>query len=49
MNNKLGDLWILNHPDLRKNAKIQSFVRFMTEYVHAKKELIEGRAANVQP
>ncbi len=37
------DLWILSHPDLRKNAKIQTFVRFMTEFVHSKKELIEGK------
>jgi DNA-binding transcriptional LysR family regulator len=37
------DLWILSHPDLRKNAKIQSFVRFMTEYVQGKKDLLEGR------
>lgn len=38
------DLWILSHPDLRKNAKIQTFVRFMTEYVQEKKDLLEGRA-----
>jgi len=37
------DLWILSHPDLRKNAKIQTFVRFMTEFVHGKKDLLEGR------
>jgi len=37
------DLWILSHPDLRKNAKIQTFVRFMTEYVQQKKNLLEGR------
>ena len=38
------DLWIFSHPDLRKNAKIQTFVRFMTEYVQEKKDLFEGRA-----
>lgn len=38
------DLWILSHPDMRKNKKIQTFVRFMTEYVTEQKELIEGRA-----
>ena len=37
------DLWVLSHPDLRKNAKIQTFVRFMTEFVHGKKGLLEGR------
>jgi DNA-binding transcriptional LysR family regulator len=38
------DLWILSHPDLRQNAKIQTFVRFMTKYVQEKKDLLEGRA-----
>jgi len=37
------DLWVLSHPDLRKNAKIQTFVRFMTEFVHDKQGLLEGR------
>ena len=36
------DLWVLSHPDLKKNAKIQVFVRFMTEFVVRKKALIEG-------
>lgn len=36
------DLWILSHPDLRKNAKIQAFVRFMTDYSLRKRPLIEG-------
>lgn len=36
------DMWILSHPDLRKNAKIQTFVRFITEKVFARKTLIEG-------
>ncbi len=36
------DLWVLSHPDLRKNLKIQTFVRFMTKKVFAKKKLIEG-------
>ncbi len=38
------DLWVLSHPDLRKNAKVQLFVRHMTEYVLSRKELIEGQA-----
>ena len=37
------DLWILSHPDLRKNAKIQAFVRFMTDFIVNKKPLIEGQ------
>lgn len=37
------DMWVLSHPDLRKNARIQTFVRFMTEFVHGKKDLLEGR------
>jgi len=37
------DLWILSHPDMRKNSKIQTFVRFMTDYLATKKDLIEGR------
>jgi len=36
------DFWILSHPDLRKNAKVQTFVRFMTERILAKRALIEG-------
>lgn len=36
------ELWILSHPDLRKNAKIQAFVRFMTDFVFNKRALIEG-------
>jgi len=37
------DLWILSHPDMRKNSKIQTFVRFMTEYLASQKDLIEGK------
>jgi DNA-binding transcriptional LysR family regulator len=36
------DLWILSHPDMRQNRKIQSFVRFMVEHIKQKKPLIEG-------
>lgn len=36
------DLWILSHPDMRQNKKIQTFVRFMTEFVSNQKALIEG-------
>lgn len=38
-----NQLWVLSHPDLRKNAKIQTFVRFMTDFVINKKPLIEGQ------
>ena len=36
------DLWILYHPDLRNNAKIQTFVREITAFVYSRKALIEG-------
>ncbi len=36
------DLWILSHPDMRKNPKIKTFVRFMTERILEKRPLIEG-------
>lgn len=38
------DIWILSHPDLRKNAKIQAFVRHITEFSESVKPLIEGQA-----
>ena len=41
------DLWILSHPDMRRNKKIQTFVRFMTEFVASKKDLIEGKTYQV--
>lgn len=37
------NLWILSHPDMRQNKKLQTFVRFMTDYVSQQKDLIEGR------
>ncbi len=37
------DLWILNHPDLRGNNKIQTFVRFMTKHVQNQLALISGK------
>lgn len=42
------DMWILSHPDLRKNAKIQTFVRFITEKIFARKALIEGEMFDMQ-
>lgn len=36
------DLWVLSHQDMRKNNKVQTFVRFMTEYIISQKGLIEG-------
>jgi len=41
------DLWVLNHPDLRNNAKIQTFVRFMTEKIKAQHLLLEGKMPNL--
>jgi DNA-binding transcriptional LysR family regulator len=37
------DLWILSHPDLKTNAKIAAFVRFITQYIVKNKDLLEGR------
>ncbi|OUS24132.1 hypothetical protein A9R01_16005 ['Osedax' symbiont bacterium Rs2_46_30_T18] len=36
------DLWILRHPDLRENAKIQAFVTFMSDKVRDNPDIIEG-------
>ena len=36
------NLWILHHPDLRENAKIQVFVRFMTAHIKTQMPLING-------
>ncbi len=36
------DLWIVNHPDLRGNNKIQTFVRFMSKHVQKHMSLISG-------
>ena len=36
------NFWLVYHPDLRKNAKIQTFVRFMLEHMQTMKPLIEG-------
>ncbi len=36
------DLWLLSHPDLRKNAKIQTFVRFISKHLLAQRALLEG-------
>jgi DNA-binding transcriptional LysR family regulator len=36
------DLWILHHPDMRHNTKIQTFVRFMVDRIHQQRALIEG-------
>jgi DNA-binding transcriptional LysR family regulator len=41
------DLWVLNHPDLRNNAKIQTFVRFMTQKIQQSRALIEGETPSL--
>jgi DNA-binding transcriptional LysR family regulator len=43
------DLWILSHPDLRENLKIQTFIRFITERVMDKRALIEGDTFELMP
>lgn len=41
------DLWVLNHPDLRGNLKIQTFVRFMTAFITSKLDLITGKSYKI--
>ncbi|WDE05333.1 LysR family transcriptional regulator [Thalassomonas viridans] len=36
------NFWLVYHPDLRKNAKIQIFVNFMVDYLLKLKPLIQG-------
>lgn len=36
------DLWLLSHPDMRKNAKVQTFVRYMTDYLMSQKPMLQG-------
>ena len=36
------DLWIVSHPDLRGNNKIQTFIRFMSKHVQKQMALISG-------
>jgi DNA-binding transcriptional LysR family regulator len=36
------DIWILSHPDLRQNKKVQTFVRFVTDKMLQQRPLIEG-------
>lgn len=38
-----GELWLLTHPDLRKAARIRTFVDFMFEELRARKDLFTGR------
>lgn len=37
------DIWILSHPDLRHNLKIKTFMRFITDAIKDKRDLIEGK------
>jgi len=37
------DLWVLRHPDLRDNLKVQTFVNFMTNKLLENADLIEGK------
>ncbi len=36
-------IWVLRHPDLRNNAKIQAFVSFMSEKVLQNRDILEGK------
>lgn len=36
------ELWLLYHPDMRHNRKVQTFVRFITEQLKLKQPLMQG-------
>ena len=38
-----SSLWILTHPDLRASARVQAFLRFVGDALHARRDEIEGR------
>jgi DNA-binding transcriptional LysR family regulator len=38
------DLWLLTHADLRKTARVRALVEFLSEKLHERKALIEGKA-----
>ena len=40
---KKYELWLLSHPDLRNNTKIQTFLKFIKNRLNNKAALIEGR------
>lgn len=42
----LADFWLLSHPDLRDNARLQATRRAITEHLRARSDLFEGRCAN---
>ena len=42
------NLWILNHPDLRGNVKIQTFVRYMTKHVQNHLSMINGEDFDIE-
>ena len=42
----MGDLWLLSHPDLRDNARLQAARQAMTEALQAKQDLFEGRCVD---
>lgn len=36
-------LWLLTHPDLRKNAKVQCFISFFTAVLINKRDMLDGK------
>lgn len=43
-----NELWLLTHPDLRRVARIRTFLDAMRAALEAQKDLFEGRAATAQ-
>jgi DNA-binding transcriptional LysR family regulator len=41
--NRIPDLWILTHPDVRRVARVRLFAEFIAEAIRADLELFEGR------
>lgn len=37
------DLWVLSHPDLRRDARIMAFTEFIADCIIADRDLFEGR------
>ena len=39
----VADLWLLAHRDVRRSARVRTFMKFMSTAVAGKRDLIEGR------
>ena len=41
-------IWLLTHRDLRRSARVRSFIDFLAEELREQRDLIEGRSSAVQ-